>query len=160
MRERENLISVWALNCFRVRTLQMGTQIMALVVLFYRVNWFWWAIWLTFWSVFVSCCVASCCARFGGVFSFIVFCPTKQSTNFSTRVNTCPVVRIFHVTWVPRGVALALLLSGSERGYVAASTFLWFGSFRFVDSERQKQKRTHDWIYFLDFIKVLEFCIY
>lgn len=86
--------------------------------------------------MFVSCCVALCCVRFGGVFSFIVFCPTKQSTNFSTRVNTCPVVRIFHVTWVPRGVALALalalLLSGNERGYVAASTFLWFGSVRFV----------------------------
>lgn len=110
------------------------------------------------------------CAVCASVESFLLSCffyhvlPTKQSTNFSTRVNTCPVVRIFHVTWVPRGVALALalalLLSGNERGYVAASTFLWFGSFRFVDSERQKQKRTHDWIYFLDFIKVLKFCIY
>lgn len=106
------------------------------------------------------------CAVCASVESFLLSCffyhvlPTKQSTNFSTRVNTRPVVRIFHVRWVPRGVALALLLSGSERGYVAASTFLWFGSFRFVDSERQKQKRTHDWIYFLDFIKVLKFCIY
>lgn len=86
----------------------------------------------------VCVCVVLCCVvRFGGVFSFIVFCPTKQSTNFSTRVSTCPVVRIFHVTWVPRGVALALalLLSGNERGYVAASTFLRFVSFRFVDRE-------------------------
>lgn len=82
------------------------------------------------------------CAVCASVESFLLSCffyhvlPTKQSTNFSTRVNTRPVVRIFHVRWVPRGVALALalalLLSGNERGYVAASTFLWFGSVRFV----------------------------